>query len=98
MRSLGVLVTVIFACVAAVVTWPQFFRLEQTLGVAHVVALRGASVAGFAVLAVLFLLLAASRRIRGFAVSPRSAAVSRSVCADTDPTRCPRSRATASGS
>jgi endonuclease/exonuclease/phosphatase (EEP) superfamily protein YafD len=80
MRSLGVLVTVIFACVAAVVTWPQFFRLEQTLGVAHVVALRGASVAGFAVLAVLFLLLAASRRIRGFAVSMALVCVLAAIC------------------
>ncbi len=69
LRSLGVLVTVIFACAAAVVTWPSFFRLEQTLPFAQLVALRGAVVAVFAVLAVLFLLLGAARRVRGFALS-----------------------------
>ncbi|GGO59320.1 hypothetical protein GCM10010910_02000 [Microbacterium nanhaiense] len=80
MRSFGVLVTVIFACVAAVLTWPQFFRLEHTIGIAHIVALRGAAVTGFAVLAVLFLLLAASRRIRGFAVSMAFVSVLAAIC------------------
>ena len=80
MRSLGVLVTVIFACAAAVLTWPQFFHLEHTIGIAHIVALRGATVVGFAVLAVFFLLLAASRRIRGFAVSMAFVCVLAAIC------------------
>ena len=80
MRSLGVLITVIFACAAAVLTWPQFFHLEQTIGIAHIVALRGVAVAAFAVLAVLFLLLAASRKARGFAVSMALVCVLAAVC------------------
>lgn len=69
LRSLGVLLTVLFACAAAVVTWPAFFRLEHAVPFAQIVAARGATVVAFAVLAVLFLCFAAARRIRGFAVS-----------------------------
>lgn len=80
LRSLGVLITVLFACAAAVVTWPQFFHLETTLPFAHLAALRGAAVAIFAVLSVLFLLLAASRRMRGFALSMAIVSILASVC------------------
>ncbi|GGD36453.1 endonuclease [Microbacterium faecale] len=69
LRSLGVLVTVLFACAAAVVTWPGFFRLEDKVPFAQIVAVRGATVVVFAILTVLFLCFAASRRLRGFAVS-----------------------------
>ena len=69
LRSLGVLITVLFACAAAVITWPGFFRLAQHTPFTQIVAMRGLVVVGFAVLAVLFLIIAASRRARGFAVS-----------------------------
>ena len=69
LRSLGVLITVLFACAAAVITWPGFFRLAQHTPFTQIVAMRGLVVVGFAVLAALFLLIAASRRARGFAVS-----------------------------
>ncbi|WP_156762037.1 endonuclease/exonuclease/phosphatase family protein [Microbacterium karelineae] len=80
LRSLGVLITVLFACAAAIVTWPQFFRLEKTLPFAHVAALRGSVVAVFAVLAVVFLLFAASRRLRGFALSMAIVSVLAAIC------------------
>ncbi|WP_029150976.1 endonuclease/exonuclease/phosphatase family protein [Microbacterium indicum] len=69
LRWLGGLITVLFGCAAIVVTWPQFFHLEQRLPFAQLVALRGALVVGFAVIAIVFLLIAAARRVRGFAVS-----------------------------
>ncbi|MGO1306159.1 MAG: endonuclease/exonuclease/phosphatase family protein, partial [Microbacterium gubbeenense] len=69
LRSLGVLITVLFACAAAVITWPGFFHLEQRLPFTQIVAMRGLMVAAFAVLAVVFLIIAASRRARPFAVS-----------------------------
>lgn len=68
-RLLGILVTVMFAIAAAVVTWPQFFRLERTFPFAQAVSLRGALVVAFAVLAVVALLLCLSRTARGFAAS-----------------------------
>ncbi|MBP2437771.1 endonuclease/exonuclease/phosphatase family protein [Microbacterium amylolyticum] len=69
LRSLGILVTVLYACAVAVATWPQFFRLENTLPFAQIIAMRGALVVVFAALTLLFLLFAAARKIRGFALS-----------------------------
>ena len=43
LRSLGVLITVLFACTAAVVTWPGFFRLAHTVPFAQIVAAREAT-------------------------------------------------------
>ena len=42
LRLLGILITVLAAIAAAVVTWPQFFRLERTFPFAQIVSLRGA--------------------------------------------------------
>jgi endonuclease/exonuclease/phosphatase (EEP) superfamily protein YafD len=69
LRLLGILVTVVFAIAAALATWPQFFRLERTFPFAQIVSLRGAMVVGFAVIAVLMLLLCLARTVRGFAAS-----------------------------
>ncbi|WP_221585240.1 endonuclease/exonuclease/phosphatase family protein [Microbacterium sp. G2-8] len=80
LRWLGVLITVLFACAAAVITWPQFFRLEQVFPFVQIVALRGSVVAVFALLSVLFLLFAASRRIRGFALSMAIVSVLAAIC------------------
>ena len=68
-RLLGILITVLYAIAAAVVVWPQFFRLEQTFPFAQLVAVRGAVLGGFLVIAVLSLLLLLARPIRGFAAS-----------------------------
>ncbi|WP_105565399.1 endonuclease/exonuclease/phosphatase family protein [Microbacterium halophytorum] len=69
MRFLGVLFTVLFACAVAVITFPAFFRVEQVFPITQIVAMRGLIVVGLAALTVLFLLLAAARPIRGFALS-----------------------------
>jgi endonuclease/exonuclease/phosphatase (EEP) superfamily protein YafD len=69
MRLLGILVTLLFAIATAVVTWPAFFRVEQVFPIAQIIALRGVLVAGFALITLLFLLLAFARPIRGFALS-----------------------------
>lgn len=68
-RLLGVLLTVLFAIATAIVTWPQFFRLERSFPFAQLVAVRGWLVVGFALVLVLALLLSISRRMRGFAAS-----------------------------
>lgn len=68
-RLFGILVTILFAIAAAVVTWPQFFRLERTLPFAQIISLRGVMVVGFAALGVLFLFLLISRKLRAFAGS-----------------------------
>jgi len=68
-RLLGVLITLLFACATAVLSFPAFFRMEHVYPVAQLVAMRGLLVVGFAAIALLFVLLAAARRIRGFALS-----------------------------
>lgn len=66
LRLLGILVTILAAIGAAIVTWPQFFRLEQTFPFAQLVSLRPMLALAFAALAVLGLLLCLGRRSRGF--------------------------------
>ncbi len=68
-RLLGVLLTVIWAIAAAVLTWPQFFRVEQFAPIAQLVALRGVLAVAFAAVAAVFAVFALSRRLRGFAAS-----------------------------
>ncbi len=69
LRLLGILITVLFAAATAVVVWPQFFRLEQTYPFAQLVAVRGVVLVGFAVIALVALLLLLARPLRGFAAS-----------------------------
>lgn len=66
-RLLGILTTVVFAMAAAIVTWPQFFRLERTFPFAQIVSLRSVVVIAMAALFVLALLLALARPMRAFA-------------------------------
>lgn len=68
-RLLGILITVLYAIATAIVVWPQFFALEQTFPVAQLVAVRGAVLGGFLVIAVLSVLLLFARPLRGFAAS-----------------------------
>ncbi|SFI25372.1 MULTISPECIES: endonuclease/exonuclease/phosphatase family protein [Microbacterium] len=69
LRLLGILVTLVVAIASAVVTWPQFFRLERTFPFAQVVSLRGVVVLAFLVLLALALLLCLIRPMRAFAAS-----------------------------
>jgi endonuclease/exonuclease/phosphatase (EEP) superfamily protein YafD len=69
LRVLGFLVAVVFAIATAVVTWPQLFRLEQTMPFAQIVSMRGVLVAAFALLTLLFLMFALARPLRAFAMT-----------------------------
>jgi len=66
LRLTGILITIAAAIAAAIVTWPQFFRLEQTFPIAQLVSLRPIVAVGFAVIALVGLLLCLGRRSRGF--------------------------------
>ncbi|GAA3019771.1 endonuclease/exonuclease/phosphatase family protein [Microbacterium dextranolyticum] len=68
-RAFGVLVAVVAAITAAVVTWPQFFRLERTFPFAQIVSLRGIVVVVFAVGCGVMLLLCLIRPLRSLAGS-----------------------------
>jgi len=69
LRLLGILVTVLFAIVAAVLTWPSFFRVEDIFPIAQIIAFRTVLLGGFAAAAALLLLLALIRPIRSLALS-----------------------------
>lgn len=69
LRLFGILVTVLCAIAAAVLTWPGFFRLERTYPIAQIVSFRGAMVIVFSAAFVLLLVLAVARPIRSLALS-----------------------------
>lgn len=69
LRLLGILLTVAAAIAAAIVTWPQFFRLERSYPFAQIVSLRGVVVLVFGAVLVLALIACLSRRTRAFAGS-----------------------------
>jgi len=69
LRLLGILVTVLCAIGAAILTWPQFFHVERTWPIAQAVAFRGVVVLGFAALVLLMLLVMLVRPLRAFAAS-----------------------------
>ncbi|MEV7693374.1 endonuclease/exonuclease/phosphatase family protein [Microbacterium sp. NPDC089189] len=65
-RLWGILLTVLCAIGAAILTWPDFFRLEQAFPLAQIISFRLLVLAGFAVLMVVALLMAAARPVRRF--------------------------------
>ncbi|GAA4767223.1 endonuclease/exonuclease/phosphatase family protein [Microbacterium gilvum] len=69
LRLVGILVTVLFAIATAVLTWPAFFHVERVFPIAQLAALRGVLVVAFALVTIVFLLLAIARPLRGFALS-----------------------------
>ena len=69
LRKFGILVTVLFTVGAAILTWPDFFRLELTFPMAQVISFRALITLGFAALLLVFLLLALARPVRAFALS-----------------------------
>jgi endonuclease/exonuclease/phosphatase (EEP) superfamily protein YafD len=75
LRLWGILGTVVFAIAAAILTWPAFFRVERTFPMAQIVSFRGLLAIGFAVLAILALLLAIARPLRALALSVAMIAV-----------------------
>ncbi|WES65052.1 endonuclease/exonuclease/phosphatase family protein [Microbacter sp. GSS18] len=75
LRLVGVLLAVLWAIGAAVLTWPGFFRVERLWPVAQIVSFRGLLVAAFAAVAVVALLLAVVRPLRRFALSVAAVSV-----------------------
>lgn len=69
LRLLGILVTVLCAIGAAVLTFPGFFRVERIFPIAQIVSFRGLLALAFAALAVLALLIAVARPLRAMALS-----------------------------
>ncbi|HAQ59016.1 MAG TPA: endonuclease/exonuclease/phosphatase family protein [Microbacterium sp.] len=69
LRVLGILITALFAIATAVLTWPSFFRLNQTFPLAQIISFRSLISVAFAILTVILLLMAFARPIRGFALS-----------------------------
>ena len=69
LRLVGILLTVVLAITAAVLTWPSFFRLERYFPIAQIIAFRGVLLLIFAAVLVLALLLAIARPVRRFAAS-----------------------------
>ncbi|MDW4573040.1 endonuclease/exonuclease/phosphatase family protein [Microbacterium sp. M3] len=69
LRLLGILLAVLSAIAAAVLTWPGFFRVERFYPVAQIVSFRGGLALVFAAVALLALLLAIARPIRPLALA-----------------------------
>lgn len=69
LRLLGLLITVLTAIAAAILTWPQFFRLERTFPIAQIVSARGSLAVVLLAVAVLALLLSLARSLRAMAAS-----------------------------
>lgn len=75
LRLLGILVTVLSAIVAAVLTWPSFFRVQDIFPIAQIIAFRTLVLGGFAAAAALLLLLALIRPIRTIALALAAIAI-----------------------
>ncbi|NYE19918.1 endonuclease/exonuclease/phosphatase family protein [Microbacterium immunditiarum] len=75
LRLLGILVAVLCAIGAAVLTWPAFFRVERVYPVAQLISFRSVILVGFVVAVALFLLLALARPVRRFALAIAAIAV-----------------------
>lgn len=75
LRLLGIVLAVLAALAAAVLTWPSFFRVDQLFPVAQVIAFRSILLAAMAAVAVLALLLALIRPLRLFALAIAAIAV-----------------------
>ncbi|PVW06297.1 endonuclease/exonuclease/phosphatase family protein [Microbacterium sp. Gd 4-13] len=68
-RVWGVLIALLCTSGAAVLTWPQLFKLERTFPIAQIVSFRGPLAAAFAALAILALIFALARPIRALALT-----------------------------
>ncbi|MCR2784468.1 MULTISPECIES: endonuclease/exonuclease/phosphatase family protein [unclassified Microbacterium] len=80
LRLVGILVTILFAIGAAILTWPAFFRVERTFPIVQLTSFRPLLVLGFLAVLVLALMLAIARPMRGFALSIAGVSVVAAVC------------------
>ncbi|MEU1970167.1 endonuclease/exonuclease/phosphatase family protein [Microbacterium sp. NPDC019599] len=69
LRLLGILVTVLSAVAAAVLTWPSFFRVEGVFPIAQMIAFRTLLLAGFGAAAAVLLLVSLIRPLRPVALA-----------------------------
>jgi endonuclease/exonuclease/phosphatase (EEP) superfamily protein YafD len=69
LRVLGIIVAILAAVGAAILTWPSLFHVERTFPIAQIIAFRGLIAVGFGAVLVLFLLLMIIRPIRAFAAA-----------------------------
>ncbi|TDN92500.1 endonuclease/exonuclease/phosphatase family protein [Microbacterium sp. BK668] len=69
LRLLGIVLAVLSALVAAVLTWPSLFRVDQLFPVAQIVAFRSVLLVIMGAVALVALLLALARPLRLFALS-----------------------------
>jgi endonuclease/exonuclease/phosphatase (EEP) superfamily protein YafD len=69
LRLVGILVTVLFAIGAAILTWPAFFGVERHYPIAQIISFRGLVILAFAAVLVVALLLALIRPTRTFFLS-----------------------------
>jgi endonuclease/exonuclease/phosphatase (EEP) superfamily protein YafD len=69
LRLLGIILAVLTAAVAAALTWPSFFRVDQLFPVAQIIAFRAILLVALGALALFGLLLALIRPLRLFALS-----------------------------
>ena len=67
-RLLGILLSLLCAIAAAVLTWPDFFRLSRTFPLTQIVSFRSLVALAFAALAVVALLLSVARPVRRVAL------------------------------
>ncbi|MFG6401809.1 MULTISPECIES: endonuclease/exonuclease/phosphatase family protein [unclassified Microbacterium] len=74
-RIVGVLFAALCLGGAAVLTWPQLFRLERTFPIAQIVSFRGPLAVAFLALALIALLLAMFRAVRALALTIAAIAV-----------------------
>jgi len=68
-RALGILVAVIWIAAVAVITVPDFFRVERLTPIAQIIAFRGVIVLALAAVAILALFASFARAIRPLAVT-----------------------------
>lgn len=69
LRVVGILIATLCAIVAAVLTWPSFFRVEQLYPIAQIIAFRSVVLVALVALTVVMLLVALIRPLRAFALS-----------------------------
>jgi endonuclease/exonuclease/phosphatase (EEP) superfamily protein YafD len=80
LRLVGILVTVLFAIAAAILTWPSFFRAERHYPIAQLVSFRGVVVLAFVAILVVALLLALVRPMRPLMLAIAAIAAIAVVC------------------
>ncbi|MDN3494694.1 endonuclease/exonuclease/phosphatase family protein [Planococcus sp. APC 4015] len=79
LRLLGILVTVLSAIAATVLTWPGFFKVDRYFPIAQIVSFRGLVAIAFVAIAVAGLLVAVARPLRALALALTAVAAAAAV-------------------